>query len=262
MINMPVLLNVLELPIVDILGMGSAGLGFLLAFLSFRMLSREQRNESVRKPMLYAVYVFMVFSIVLCMIGIFGQPLTAAGNPVEPVDNSDNQAHCQKMLTDVKNELAVCRNDSEQNIGPNSLSLISSRYFPAGMTKDSALLQIRRLLETEEEVRKNRLHFAYTLFEIEKQMQGKNINLRLENTADRETYRSIQRALQGLERYNGELNGDRQATYQAVVRFQQWLNQVNSHEGGPYIKPANFGIFGTRTLEAIRTQYRLRSAEG
>lgn len=259
---MLVLLDILELPIVDILGMGSTGLGFLLAFLAFRMLRSEQHKESVRKPMLYAVFVFMAFSLALCLIGILNHPLTIIGNPENPPDEGDSYDHCHKILTNVKSELAVCQTDNEQHIGPNSLSLISARHFPAGLSKDSALQQIRILLQTEEEIRNNRRHFAYTLFEVEKHMQGKSINLRLDHTVDKETYRCIQRALQGLERYDGALNGDRQATYQAVVRFQQWLNQVNSHDDGPYIKPANYGIFGIRTLEAIRTQYRLRSSEG
>ncbi|MGB3179789.1 MAG: peptidoglycan-binding domain-containing protein [Cyclobacteriaceae bacterium] len=256
------LLNVMDLPIVDILGLGTTGLGFLLATLSFRLLRREQGRETIRKQMVVAVYAFMVFSIVLCVIGIVSQPLVSGANGGDTVDNSNIDNHCREILTEVKDELAVCRLDKKSTIPPNTLTLISSDYFPAGMQKDSALLQIRQLLKTQEQVMNNRRHFSYTLFEVEKHMHGKSINLRIDNIVDKEAIRSIQRALKTMEQYDGPVDGNREATYHAVIRFQQWLNKVDGKKKKPFIKLSNFGIFGYRTLEALRTQHRLRSSEG
>lgn len=55
---------------VQILNYGVIGLGFLLAFLAYKLLSKEQQLKEPRKNILKAVYVFMGFSIVLCLIGI------------------------------------------------------------------------------------------------------------------------------------------------------------------------------------------------
>jgi hypothetical protein len=53
----------------EILSYGVIGLGFLLAFFAYRLLSSEQKKETPRKQMLKAIQVFMVFSIILCIIG-------------------------------------------------------------------------------------------------------------------------------------------------------------------------------------------------
>ncbi|MFA0960668.1 peptidoglycan-binding protein [Roseivirga sp. BDSF3-8] len=251
------LLAVMDLPVVDILGMGTAGLGFLLAFLSFRMLTKEQGRDMVRQPMLFAIYIFMIFSIALCGFGLVSQPLLAKG------DNEGNEpTDCRLEVDQAEKKLEECKRVNEEALTPATLALISGEYFDASMSKDSLIAQVRALTEAGNELINHRRQYAYTLFELEMQMHGQNINLRLENSTPPATIRSIQVALQGLERYNGPINGDRQATYEAVVRFQQWLNQVNNQNDSPYIRPANYGIFGFRTLEALRTQYRLSSNQG
>lgn len=57
--------------IADILQYGVIGLGFLLAVLAYRLLSSEQRVKIPRKKMLYSIYVFMLFSVTLCVIGFY-----------------------------------------------------------------------------------------------------------------------------------------------------------------------------------------------
>jgi hypothetical protein len=56
--------------IVRILSVGTIGLGFLLAFLAFRLLNREQGVARPRDRMLKAITGFMVFSFSLCVIGL------------------------------------------------------------------------------------------------------------------------------------------------------------------------------------------------
>jgi hypothetical protein len=56
-----------------ILSYGVIGLGFLLAWLAYALLTKEQARETARHNILRAIYVFMGFSLLLCGAGIFGQ---------------------------------------------------------------------------------------------------------------------------------------------------------------------------------------------
>ena len=56
-----------------ILAYGVIGLGFLLALLAYRLLSREQTNQQVREPMIRAIYIFMAFSVLLCTVGLVSE---------------------------------------------------------------------------------------------------------------------------------------------------------------------------------------------
>jgi hypothetical protein len=64
-LNMP---ESIDIP--RILGVGTIGLGFLLALLAFRLLNREQGIEQPRSGMLKAINQFMLFSFSLCLIGL------------------------------------------------------------------------------------------------------------------------------------------------------------------------------------------------
>ena len=55
----------------NILGYGFIGLAFLLAFLAFNLLAKEQKNVSPRGSMITSIFVFMLFSLVLAGGGIF-----------------------------------------------------------------------------------------------------------------------------------------------------------------------------------------------
>lgn len=52
-----------------ILSYGAIGLGFILAFLAFQLLRKEQDKERPRRQMLTSVYLFMLFSLALSAIG-------------------------------------------------------------------------------------------------------------------------------------------------------------------------------------------------
>jgi len=52
-----------------ILSYGAIGLGCILAFLSYRLLSREQEKERPRQRILTSIYLFMVFSLSLSTVG-------------------------------------------------------------------------------------------------------------------------------------------------------------------------------------------------
>lgn len=59
-----------HIDITRILGIGIIGLGFLLAFLAFRLLNREQAVAKPRETILKAINRFMIFSVGLCIIGL------------------------------------------------------------------------------------------------------------------------------------------------------------------------------------------------
>lgn len=59
--------------IVSILGLGSIGLGFLLAFLTYRLLTKEREQN-------LPIYVFQVFCFLLVLVGAALQYSTTNGN--------------------------------------------------------------------------------------------------------------------------------------------------------------------------------------
>jgi hypothetical protein len=54
---------------VSILQFGAIGLGFLLAFLAYKLLANEQSRDTPRSNIITAIYVFMVFSFLLVILG-------------------------------------------------------------------------------------------------------------------------------------------------------------------------------------------------
>ena len=61
--------------VVKILGLGVIGLGFLLALLTFYLISKIQNQPNPNNAVLRAIYCFMGFSIALCGIGFASQIL-------------------------------------------------------------------------------------------------------------------------------------------------------------------------------------------
>ncbi len=62
-----------DISVVKVLQIGVIGLGFLLAVLAYNLLTKEQKQSNPRSDILKSVYVFMSFSVVLCIIGIISQ---------------------------------------------------------------------------------------------------------------------------------------------------------------------------------------------
>lgn len=62
-----------ELNIVEILKIGSIGLGFLLALMSYMLIKREQERERPNKSFLNTARTFMLFSILIMLLGIISE---------------------------------------------------------------------------------------------------------------------------------------------------------------------------------------------
>lgn len=87
--------------VVKILGYGVIGLGFLLALLSYRLLSKEQQRDQPRLVMLRSIMIFMAFSIALCVVGLCSNFLDE--NPQKKVDDSQDtfKEHFSKLRLDL-----------------------------------------------------------------------------------------------------------------------------------------------------------------
>ncbi|UUF16718.1 MULTISPECIES: hypothetical protein [Flavobacterium] len=62
-----------KLDIVEILKIGSIGLGFLLALMSYQLIKREQVKEEPNALFLKSAQIFMFFSIIIMALGIFSE---------------------------------------------------------------------------------------------------------------------------------------------------------------------------------------------
>lgn len=57
----------------QILSLGIIGLVFLMALFSFYLLIREQKKREPRTKIIKAIYRFMIFSLILCVISVLGK---------------------------------------------------------------------------------------------------------------------------------------------------------------------------------------------
>jgi hypothetical protein len=223
----------------EILSYGVIGLGFLLALLAYRLLTREQKQENPRNAILTAIYIFMVFSVVLCIIGFADN-----SKPTQPQTGEWQQKY-EKMAARMKNMLPA-----------SDLRLVLENFSDTTLAKDEIIPTIRKIAGEAQELENDRSHYAYKLFKIEKIMPeyGGNINTEIRDPRREEIYALIQDALQGINFYSGTIDGDQATTSEAVRNFQ---TKYNERAGSEYFNPTNYGIFGYRTLEAIRSSYRL-----
>ncbi len=226
----------------DILGYGVIGLGFLLALLAFRLLAQEQKREP-RSSIIKATYTFMAFSVVLCVIGFAAQ---VYGNGDEgEISDPSAQACCEEL-----DDLQLT------SIATGNLTLLDNKRFPSGIEPSAAIDTIRNLAAESEELQTQRKHYAHRLFLLEKMIPefGSNISLRLDSTEKEDAFKLIQKIMRDLDFYNGPIDGARPSTHDALIRFQKDYNQRSGLE--VFNAEREFGVFGYRTLEAVRSAYR------
>lgn len=231
-----------NLNVYDILGYGVIGLGFLLAVLAFRLLSAEQKRDP-RQEIIRAIYIFMVFSVVLCIIGFAAQVF----------DSHETKSPEQdQVLADCEAELDTLR---EKTLTLNELQILSGDFFKTDFKRQETLNVIRNLVNRVSESDKEKQHYAYKLFRLEKQISnyGNNISLKIQAENRIPIYKQIQVILQEINSYNGPIDGSQQATFDALVDFQTEYNKTDSLT---VFQDYELGILGYRTLEAFRSSYR------
>ena len=217
----------------QILSYGVIGLGFLLAFLAYHLLRREQQREP-RKEFLGAIYVFMVFSVALCILGFISEL-------------SNNKFKDQGSPLEVDKEFTIDINEIASNFEP---------YFKDDSTKKHFFSTIRQLINKREDLKRYKSYYAFKLFDMELEIPkyGKSISTSLKDESRRDVYKKIQEILQGIDFYQGAIDGDQTQTYNALVKFQE---AINTQQKNTIFQPSAYGHFGYRTLEAIRSHYRM-----
>lgn len=120
----------------EILSCGTIGLGFLLAFLAYSIIRREQEREgSVRKKILNSCYIFMFFSIILVGLGFLSEKLKLIDH-IEPQNTPNERTKltligsgtvCRFLQTKTKTVLDNLKTndkiDVEMFSGPSKTSL-------------------------------------------------------------------------------------------------------------------------------------------
>jgi len=94
--------------VVRILSIGSIGLGFLLAYLAYRLLNKEQSIDKPRNLILNGIYRFMIFSFGLCILG-FSSEIYRVIHPA-PLPNSNDSA----LYWPTPDELQMVRKQAEE----------------------------------------------------------------------------------------------------------------------------------------------------
>jgi len=232
---------------IEILGFGVIGLGFLFAYFAYKIINREQARDTIRKNMLQALYAFMFFSLLLCLIGFGSEILNENGSTT----NEDCQA-CDTEKEKLNAQIDSLKTRVAAGIYASDLVQISDTHFDSSSIKAQSLQEIRNVID---ESKANESHYGYTLFKIEKLMPnyGNLIDTRIKDKRRKEVYALIQDALKALHFYEGLSNGDQQTTRSAVEKFQK---DYNERQGEVVFNPTDLGVFGYRTLEAVRSKHR------
>jgi hypothetical protein len=103
--------------VVEILGYGVMGLGFLLAFFAYRLLLKEQKKEPPRSQILRSIYFYMTFSIVLCGIGFAAELVHTQRLSLQAIDEG---RYYMDFFRKYQNDVAELAGKAEILIkGPN-----------------------------------------------------------------------------------------------------------------------------------------------
>ncbi len=119
-------MSLADLNIVSILQSGVTGLGFLLALLAYRLLSKEQSADKKSDPkILQSIRYFMGFSVTLCLIGLVPQILAAESAPGEqvtaPLQAQVDQLHgelgkFQRIVNTLESDLETAESNSAKAV--------------------------------------------------------------------------------------------------------------------------------------------------
>ncbi len=94
-----------NIDVVAILQYGVIGLGFLLALLSYHLLRKEQAHEPPRRPIINAIYAFMSFSVILCLVGLLSERLSEILGTKSAIPHIQIVSGLQKQIEDGRLEI-------------------------------------------------------------------------------------------------------------------------------------------------------------
>lgn len=137
-------------------------------------------------------------------------------------------------------------------VSKKELCDISSKFFKSYYDGEKIRETVSMLVDAAEIHSFDKTHYLYKMYRLNLQIDsyGGSINTRLKNEERRDIYKQIQDLLQVIGSYEGEINGDAMATFNCVKEFQFKYNNII---GSQIFSPEEYGIFGLKSLEAIRT---------
>lgn len=159
-----------------------------------------------------------------------------------------------KDISELNRELRTLREENENSIAFSTLSDISSDTFKSPLTKEIAKNKIQSIINEQKSKSSYEGHYAYKLFLIELRLQqnGGSVDTKVDERDDsnlKDTYLLIQEVLRRLSYYKGPMDGTQKGTNEALVTFQKSVSNIPA---------TDYGIFGLRTLEAIRSRFLLK----
>lgn len=92
----------------SILGYGAIGLGFLLAYLAYRLLLKEQTQSVPRDTILRSIYIFEIFCVFLVILGAILQ-FTNSADKSSAASLLDKNKGLESELTSTKDSLAAAQ---------------------------------------------------------------------------------------------------------------------------------------------------------
>ncbi len=194
--------------------------------------------------------------VLVAAISSFAALLSAAiFNNVPIVYENGKISIGNKDIAELNREIGQLQEKINSSIEFSSLADMSSSTFRPPLTKEKVKSKIQHLIDIEMAKSKHENHYAYKLFLIEVELQdnGGSVDTKVEDTNNEKlinTYRLIQDVLRRLNYYRGNTDGSQKSTYEALVAFQKSVANI---------PVSDHGIFGGRTLEAIRSRFKTGS---
>jgi hypothetical protein len=149
----------------ELLNYGAMGLGCILAVLTYRLLTQEQKQPHPRGKILIAVYVFMAFSLSLTVVGAISEHIR---NEAE-----DTAQRIKKLETErdkLRDALSASR-DKLANV-ESTVSTYRGTIQGIAVLKGGAIDQLRKVQPSDSGDRKLVDEIARELADLNKQMSN------------------------------------------------------------------------------------------
>jgi len=233
-----------ELPIVDILNVGLSGFCFLMAFLGYFLLLREQKNTRPREIMLDSINSFIKKTVflgalvgtVVIVLAVIQRPTSTneegilakfiGSLPPKILDNGNSaetvNVNIRLMLREidqVKKKNKALKDDVDLLESKTSQKQINIASLEQELRKKTAIIE-----DKDKEIDALGSNFLSKVVSLNKKIPnfGKSINpLFPFNEEKRIINIKIQELLAALNFYAGKIDGDRKSTTKALIAYQK-----------------------------------------
>lgn len=156
-------MNLQSFDVVKILGYGLSGFAFLLVFLAFMLLRKEQDKPEPRKLIIQTIQMFMGLCLVLCIaVGVISIPISSNNSQLQQVlhngtvianqsDQAEKSANQLASLVTNNNVNASDINKSEKEINSrlNSIDNMVSESRPDDAVSKKTVVAIKLALHDD-----------------------------------------------------------------------------------------------------------------